>query len=118
MYACPSCGQKTISLFRKWRAVAALPARCSSCGQSSAILIVDSAGIVVTAVVLATLGGFAAVWFQSPWPLIVGLVCALGHYCWRQHTALLSVVTVNEERTAKRSGWIELLAVVLLSWFS
>lgn len=118
MYACPSCGQKTISLFRKWRAVAALPARCSSCGQSSAILIVDSTGVVVAAAVLTTLGGFTAVWLQSLWPLIAGLACAIIYYFWRQHTAQLAVVTGNEERTAKRSGWIEFLAVVLLSWFS
>lgn len=116
MYTCPSCQQKTIRFFRKWCANAASPAICSNCGQASAILIADAAGFVVAATVLSTLSGFAAVGLQSIWPLVVGLTSATGYYFWRQHTATLAVVTVEEKRAAKRSAWMEFLAVLFSSW--
>lgn len=118
MYFCPSCHQKTIPFLRKWLSSASLPARCSNCEQECAILISNSADFVVMAAVLITLGGFAAVGLQSFWPLATGLTSAMGYYFWRQHTALLALVTAEEKRIARRSVAMEWLAVLLFSWFN
>ena len=118
MYLCPACSEKTISFARKWLASASSPAKCSNCGARSAIQAADAAGYLAGSFVLLTLAGFAAVWLHSSLVFLLGFSGSVAWYLWRQHKAELVVVAATEQRTAKRSGWLALLASLVPSWFS
>ena len=118
MYACPSCQQRTISYLHKWLSWSSSPARCKACGKACAIPIVDSSGFFVAAIVIVTLSGFASVWMQNSFPLLLGCVSALAYYFWRQHVAELAAVSEQEHKTAKRSAWLALLAALFPSFFN
>ena len=81
------------------------------------IAIVNSAGIFAAAAVFITLSGFLAVVAHGFYPLGLGILLAVAFYFWRQHRAALVVVTDRENRTAKRSGWVMLLAALFPSLF-
>ncbi len=78
-----------------------------------AIAIVDASGILVLAVLLITVSGFAAVAIHAAWPVLAGLVSAIAFYFWRQHRAQLLIVTSEETEMAKKSAF----ALWLLSVF-
>ena len=118
MYPCPSCRSHSISFRRKWLSWSSLPAGCAVCGRASAIAIAESSGVLVAGLLVATLGGFAAVWLQTVGPLLVSMAIAAGYYFWRQHTAELVAVSEHEQAVAQRSAWVVLLASVFPAWFS
>lgn len=113
MYACPRCRASTISFLHKWLSWSAQPARCSGCGRSCAIAIVDASGILVVAALLITGSGFAAIATHAYWPVVMGVLSATVFYFWRQHRARLVIVTEAESKAAKKSA----LAIFLCSLF-
>jgi len=102
---------------RKWLSSSAAPAHCESCGSRCAIAIVDAAGAVVMAIVLITLGGFGAIALHTAYPMLIGVMLALGYYFLRQHLAALIPITSRETNTAKRSTWAAIL-MLLIPWGS
>ncbi len=118
MYICPACSEKTFSFSQKWLSSASNPANCSNCGAGSAIQVADAAGYLAGSLIFLTLAGFAAVWLQSSLVLLLGFAGTVAWYLWRQHKAALVVVAAAEQRTAKRSAWLALLASLVPFWFS
>ena len=118
MYSCPVCSEKTIGFPRKWLSSSSNPAMCSRCGAGSAIRVADAAGYLAGSFVLLTPTGFAVVWLHSFLVAVLGLVVTVCWYLWRQHKATLVVVAESEQRTAKRSAWLAVLACLVPSLFS
>jgi hypothetical protein len=118
MYACPSCASRCITFLHKWLSWSAAPAKCSHCGAACAISIDDASGIVVAAALFVTLSGFAAMAMHSIYPVLAGAFLAVGYYFWRQHRAPLMLITAQETATARRSGWIAILASLFPGFLS
>ncbi|MDN3918847.1 hypothetical protein [Roseateles violae] len=72
---------------------------------------------MAAAILLMTLGGFAAVAVHAAYPLLIGAALAVGYYFLRQHRAPLMPITPDETRTAKRSAWAAFLTL-LIPWGS
>jgi hypothetical protein len=117
MYTCPSCGARSISFVRKWLSWSAAPARCSGCGVSCAIALVDASAILVGATLLVTLCGFAAAAVHAAYPHVAGVALAIAYYFWRQHRGPLMVIAQEETKTAKRSSRLLLLAFLFPKLF-
>jgi hypothetical protein len=118
MYACPSCASRSITFLHKWLSWSAAPAKCSHCGAGCAIAIVDASGIAVAAALFVTFSGFVAVAVHAVYPLLAGVLLATGYYFWRQHRARLMPITAQETATARRSGWVALVAWLLPGFLS
>lgn len=118
MYACPTCKAHSISLFRKWLSYPVLPAYCGVCGSySHAHRTSGGVGVVVSAFII-TAFGFVASALQSGWPLLAGIVVAIGFCWWRVHRLQLEPLSpewVSLARKTEAMSWFMLLIAFLFN---
>jgi hypothetical protein len=121
MHACPSCGQQSVSAWRKFRASSTFPLSCSSCGQFS---FVSGWAHAVSALVLEVL-----LWGSIVFALVVA--SWLGLLLFPAGVAILSIVIgysfplkqtqPSAVLAARRAAGFQLvtaiLVVVVAYWF-
>jgi hypothetical protein len=116
MYACSSCGRKSLRFPAKVWSWAALPAECRECktlcfapGSPGGLLLVLNA-------LLLTLAGFAGIFWHSPIPVLVGVAVAVTVWVLRLHVQPFIALSPEQTAAARKREGFWLFAFVLFSW--
>ena len=117
-YACPACGDKTISFFRKWLSYPAIPAKCKSCSAYS-YAHRDSGGVgLVVSALSMTLLGFLAAYLKSSWPLLLGGICVAAYYFWHWNNVKLESIPLASVQAARQGETVWGVTWLLLIFFN
>src|SRR6266511_1974838 len=116
MYACPSCGQPTLSFWRKSTASDIRPTICGGCGRKVVLQFWPQVALFIVVWVIVALCVEYALFSRSSWPNAVAVVFSLVAFVAFVHVCPMTAATAQRTRLVHFLSGVFLLAFI--GWFA